>query len=84
LYLEDGTNKLLYGVENVRGLYAKAQDIEMLECESVFNFKCENKQVQCNTRLLGLINISYITGCASIAKNVGLSMQEIQKGIKNI
>lgn len=82
LYLENQENKLLYGLENVRGLYAKSGDIEILECESKFTFKCENRNVKCETRLLGLVNISYITGCAAIAKKTGLSMNQIQIGIR--
>lgn len=77
--------KILYGLENVEELDIYAEDIVVSELGSTFTLKDkEGNSVECTTKLLGRHNIYNILAGASVAKSLGLSFEEISKGIGKI
>lgn len=77
--------KILYGVENIENTDIFATDIKVSDTGSTFVL-CINELgiIQCETKLLGKHNIlNILAGCA-IAKTLGLSLEQIAKGISKI
>lgn len=84
MYSKQPKNKILYGLEHRQDLYMKAQEIEVLECETKFILEYKNKKEECSTRLLGHVNVSNILACASVAHKLGLTLKQIKDGIRNV
>lgn len=77
--------KILYGLENIEGLDIYADDIVVSELGSTFTLKDkEGNSIRCTTKLLGKHNIYNILAGASVAKSLGLSFEEISRGISKI
>lgn len=77
--------KILYGFEDVENLDIYADDIVVSEKGSSFNLKDrEGNSIRCITRLLGKHNIYNILAGACAARILGLSFEEISKGISNV
>ncbi len=77
--------KILYGMENVEDLDIYADNIEVSELGSSFTLKDkEGNIIRCTTKLLGKHNIYNILAGASVGKALGLSFEEIAKGIERI
>jgi len=77
--------KILYGVENIESTDIFATDIKVGSTGSTFTL-CINDlgTIECKTKLLGKHNILNILGGAAIAKILGLSLEQIAKGISKI
>jgi UDP-N-acetylmuramoyl-tripeptide--D-alanyl-D-alanine ligase len=74
--------KKLFGMDYKGLLYARASDIETGSFGSRFTLTFEDGgSVSARTKLLGRHNILNITGCAAIARTLGLSLSEIADGI---
>lgn len=77
--------KILYGLENQEKLDIYATDIEVSELGSSFILKDKSgKEIKCTTKLLGKHNIYNILAGASVAKALGLTFEEIRRGIAKI
>lgn len=77
--------KILYGLENQEKLDIYATDIEVSELGSSFILKDKSgKEIKCTTKLLGKHNIYNILAGASVAKTLGLTFEEIRRGIAKI
>lgn len=84
LYNKTNIEKALYGLNN-KNLSITADNIEVQSNGSRFVLRsCDGQECICETSLLGIHNILNIVGCAEIARKLGLSMQQISDGIRNI
>jgi UDP-N-acetylmuramoyl-tripeptide--D-alanyl-D-alanine ligase len=84
-----GRPVFLYGTEgvdvSVGELSAFAKDIHIAETETEFTLVLPGDgEVECRTRLLGKHNILNITGAALMARKLGLSLEEIRRGIQKV
>lgn len=85
LYKKEKRKKYLYGLENDKldlDMYIK--DIKLSERGCTFTLCTKNDSVECTTKLLGEHNALNILGCAAIAYELGLSLEEIKNGISKI
>ena len=79
--VETNKNKITYGESNENTYYAA--NINIGEFGSEFNVHTKSgEEIPVKTRLLGEHNIINIVGAVAIAKELGLSNDEIQLGIK--
>ncbi|MDL2235894.1 UDP-N-acetylmuramoyl-tripeptide--D-alanyl-D-alanine ligase [Christensenellaceae bacterium OttesenSCG-928-L17] len=77
-------NKFLFGIDG-ENLYMRAKDISVGPAGSTFTLICEDgEEMPCETVLLGRHNICNLVGAASVARYLGLTMQEIANGIQKI
>jgi UDP-N-acetylmuramoyl-tripeptide--D-alanyl-D-alanine ligase len=77
--------KILYGMENVQELDIYAENVEVSEMGSTFTIKDKDgDSIVCTTKLLGKHNIYNILAGVSVATAMGLSLEEIRKGIQKI
>lgn len=77
--------KVLYGLEDVQNLDVYADDIVVSELGSTFTLRDkEGNSVSCTTKLLGKHNIYNILAGACIAISMGMTFEEISKGISRI
>lgn len=77
--------KFLYGFENTEKLDIYAEDIQVTEEGSTFTLKDrEGNSIRCTTKLLGKHNIYNLLAGACAAKILGLSFEEISRGISKV
>jgi len=77
--------KILYGMDNIEELDLYATDIEVTEFGSTFILKDkEGNSVNCKSQLLGKHNISNLLAGAAAGKVLGLSFDEIARGIAKV
>lgn len=77
--------KILYGTENTEQLDIYATNIEASELGSTFILNDKNgNSIKCETRLLGEHNIGNLLAGAAIGVALGLTFEEIAKGIKKV
>jgi UDP-N-acetylmuramoyl-tripeptide--D-alanyl-D-alanine ligase len=77
--------KILYGLEDTDKLNIYADNIVVSEFGSSFTLKDDQgNSVECTTKLLGKHNISNLLAGASVARALGLSFEEISKGIAKV
>jgi len=77
--------KILYGLEEIEYLDLYAENIEVSEFGSTFTIKDkEGNSIRCTTKLLGKHNIYNILAGVAVAKTMGLSYEEIKRGIEKI
>jgi len=77
--------KILYGMEEKEKLDLYAEDFEVSEFGSTFTIKDkEGNSIRCTTKLLGKHNIYNILAGVAVAKSLGLSYEEIKRGIEKI
>lgn len=76
--------KFLYGIDSIDDLFMRASRIKAGSSGSVFTLTANDVSVQCTTPILGKHNILNITGCAAIAYNLGLTLEEIARGIAKL
>jgi len=69
-----------FGLEG-ENLSMRAENLESGPWGSRFTLTDGKESVACETRLLGRHNVMNITGCAAVAREMGLSMAEIASGI---
>ena len=85
--LADKTFKemMLYGLEDTEKLDLYADDIEVSEIGSSFTLRDKGgKSIRCNTKLLGKHNIYNLLAGACVGLSLGLSFEEIAKGIEKV
>ena len=80
---EKERNKFLYGT-NDRNSSAYAKDIKMSAKGCEFTAVTSIGDIKCNTKLLGELNVQNILGAISIAVFLGLSKEQISKGVSKI
>lgn len=77
--------KILYGLEDIEDLDIYAEEIEVSELGSTFTIKDKEGNVaKCSTILLGKHNIYNILAGVAVAKSLGMTFDEIRKGIEKI
>lgn len=77
--------KLLYGLEDIENLDVYADDIVVSELGSTFTLRNkEGNSISCTTKLLGKHNIYNILAGACVAISLGMSFEDISKGISKI
>lgn len=77
--------KLLYGLEDIEKLDIYADDIVVSEKGSTFTLRNKmGDSVSCTTKLLGKHNIYNILAGACVAISLGMSFDEISRGISKI
>jgi UDP-N-acetylmuramoyl-tripeptide--D-alanyl-D-alanine ligase len=86
LYRKTEKQKALFGFGECREpLYMSARDIVNGPQGSAFILAGpDGETAQCTTKLLGLHNVQNILGAAAVADALGLSMEEIARGIARI
>ncbi|MFA5675314.1 MAG: UDP-N-acetylmuramoyl-tripeptide--D-alanyl-D-alanine ligase [Christensenellales bacterium] len=82
LYEKTQSEKYLFGMEYEGAVYARAENIKTGSFGSRFDLVIDGESICCETKLLGKHNIANITGCAAVAKRLGLSADEIRLGIR--
>lgn len=77
--------KILYGIKNIEDTDVFATDIRVGSTGSKFTL-CINGlgTIDCETKLLGEHNILNILAGAAVAKALGLSLEEISRGISKV
>lgn len=83
LYDKEKREKVLFGTD-ASDIYAT--NIEVSHQGSKFTVVCklDHTEFNCLTKLLGIHNIQNILGCISIAKKLGLTNEEIARGVAKI
>jgi len=77
--------KILYGIENIEDTDVFATNISVGSKGSTFSLSISGLgTIECETKLLGEHNILNILAGAATAKVLGLSLQEISRGISKI
>ena len=77
--------KILYGLNNIEDLDIYADDIVVSELGSTFTIRDKDgNSERCTTKLLGRHNIYNILAGVCVSKALGLSFEEIRKGIAKI
>ena len=77
--------KILYGLEDIEKLDIYADDIVVSELGSTFTIKDKKGNSQkCSTKLIGKENISNILAGVCASRTLGLTFEEIVKGIADV
>lgn len=85
LFAKCEREKYRVGFNPDRQPYMLATDIEVGPQGSRFTLKCaDGESLRCRTRLLGRHNIQNIALCAAVARKLGLTMEEIARGVRII
>lgn len=82
IYKEEKRKKYLYGMKENADVYA--YNIKLSSEGSTFTIATKNEKFTCTTKLLGEHNIENILGCVAVAIELGLTADEIQRGISKI
>ena len=83
LFAKCEREKYRVGFNPDRQPYMLATDIEVGPQGSRFTLKCaDGEELRCRTRLLGKHNIQNIALCAAVARKLGLTMEEIARGVR--
>lgn len=83
LYKKDEHEKYLYSIKK-DGADVYAKDIKVNKDGSTFKIVYQKEEFACKTKLLGEHNVQNIVGCVAIAKSLGLTNEEIARGIEKI
>ena len=85
LFAKCECEKYRVGFNPDRQPYMLATDLEVGPQGSRFTLKCaDGTSMRCRTRLLGRHNIQTIALCAAVAHKLGLTMEEIARGVRVI
>ncbi len=77
--------KILYGIDNIEETDVFATDIHVDSLGSSFDLCIKSLgTIECKTKLLGRHNILNILGGAALASVLGLSLEEIKRGISKL
>jgi UDP-N-acetylmuramoyl-tripeptide--D-alanyl-D-alanine ligase len=77
--------KVLFGFDGAgRKLDVTARDVTVGPFGSRFTLVMGEEEISCETRILGRHNIGNILGCAAVARALGLTPEEIARGIAKI
>jgi len=86
LYTKTTVNKVLYGLEkHIDEVDLSVRNIVLSDKGSGFDLVGKNgESIKCSTKLLGRHNVLNILGCAAIASELGLTLEQISTGIAKI
>ena len=84
IYKEEKRKKYLYGVKDTKDTDVYAYNIKLSKEGSTFTVASHNKKFTCTTKLLGEHNVENIVGCITIALHLGLTPEEIQRGVSKV
>ena len=85
LFAKCEREKYRVGFNPDRQPYMLATDIEVGPQGSRFTLKCaDGASMRCRTKLLGKHNIQNIALCAAVARKLGMTMEEIARGVRVI
>lgn len=73
-----------YGIEKNDKLNVYAENIEVYERGSKFALHAGGESIECTTKVLGKHNISNLLAAASCALELGLTLEEIRRGIEKV
>ncbi len=77
--------KILYGIDNIENTHVFATDIKVSSSGSTFTLCISDLgTIECKTRLLGKHNILNILAGVSVAKILGMTLEQIAAGIEKI
>nr|WP_234978657.1 UDP-N-acetylmuramoyl-tripeptide--D-alanyl-D-alanine ligase [Anaerosalibacter sp. Marseille-P3206] len=77
--------KILYGIGESEELDIYAKDIEVSKLGSTFTLASKDgEEIRCTTKLLGKHNIYNLLAGACVGKALGLTMDEIKRGIEKV
>ncbi|MEA4854579.1 MAG: UDP-N-acetylmuramoyl-tripeptide--D-alanyl-D-alanine ligase [Christensenella sp.] len=76
--------KVLYAMDYEGASDVRAENIEFSPEGSTFDVVAGGESFSCTTKLLGKHNILNICGCIAIALELGLSIEQIQKGVAEV
>ena len=74
--------KCCVSISNIADIWAS--DIETSSAGTKFLLHIGNEELSCNTKLLGLHNITNLVLCVAIAKELGLNNEQILAGIAKV
>lgn len=80
---KDGKNKKLFSLTD-KNAYVYAENITVSKKGSSFDLIIDGDKVNVTTCLLGKHNIQNILACCGVAYDLGMTLEEIAKGIANI
>ncbi|MDD4110116.1 MAG: UDP-N-acetylmuramoyl-tripeptide--D-alanyl-D-alanine ligase [Clostridia bacterium] len=83
LYNDCKINKK-YSSLNNKDAFARAEDIKISNRGISFKLIIDKNEIECTTKLLGSHNLTNILMSATLAYNLGLSLQQIQIGISKL
>lgn len=83
LYKKDNHTKFLYSTKK-DGADVYAKNIKVTKDGSTFTVVTKKGEFECKTKLLGEHNVQNIIGCVAIADYLGLTNEQIQRGIEKI
>ena len=83
IYKEEKREKYLYSLSD-RGSDVYAKDIKVSPAGSTFKVVTKNGEFECTTKLLGEHNVQNILGCIAIAVHLGLTNEEIARGVSKV
>ncbi len=75
-------NKVITGID--KNSFAVAEDIKITDRGTSFVLKIKEEEILCKTALLGEHNIHNILTASALSFKLGLTMEEIKRGIENI
>ncbi len=84
LYQKEKHEKYLYGMDGKGNPDVYVTDIKLSAEGSTFTIVTKKEKFSCTTKLLGKHNVQNIVGCVAIALHLGLSKDEIVRGIAKV
>ncbi len=84
MYHQTTHEKYLFALDYKGDAYARAENIQVGKYGSRFDLILDGERIACETKLLGKHNIVNITGCAAVARKLGLTPAQIRLGIRKI
>lgn len=82
VYDKEKHEKHSYGFKNSAEVYAT--DIKLSATGSTFTVVTKEDKFVCTTKLLGEHNVQNIIGCIAVALHLGLTKEEIVKGVEKV
>ena len=83
IYKEETREKYLYSLKD-HGADVYAKNIKVGPEGSTFKVVTPNGEFECTTKLLGEHNVQNILGCIAIAVHLGLTNEEIARGVSKV
>ena len=84
IYKAEQHKKYLYGINSSGDADVYAYDIKLSSEGSTFMVYANGEKFSCTTRLLGEHNVQNIVGCIAIALHLGLTEDEIVRGVSKV
>lgn len=82
--IPEAVKTIRYGIKNRKNADAFSDNLEFLDDKVKFDFCYKDKKESFTTKLLGKHNVLNLTGVIALAFDLGLSAEEVQKGLDKI